>query len=271
MKYIVNFSGGACSFWAAFRAILKFGKENVVLLFADTLYESSDLYEFNLKAEETLGLKIVRISEGFTPWQLFQIEGMIGNDRFPICSTKLKREPLNAWMEANYEMDLSQSNMFKEHAAVVLGFDWNEEHRVKDFQNQHPTWTVRAPMLDEPIWDKCRMLKECELLGFKTPILYQLGFPHNNCGGFCVKAGISHFVHLHKVLPEVFHRIEVEEYTTQLQLKKRGISNWQFTVLKDRRNAETKPLSFTDLRQRIERGEKFPRDEWGGCGCGGAK
>jgi hypothetical protein len=271
MKYIVNFSGGVCSFWAAHRTIWEHGKNNVIPLFADTLYESKDLYEFNAKAEEILGLEIIRITKGMTPWELFQSEGMIANPRFPICSTKLKRELLNWWMEANYEMNLHQDNLFKEHAVVVLGFDWNEAHRVSDFQAQHPAWTVEAPMLNAPIWDKCKMLKECEELGFKTPLLYQLGFPHNNCGGFCVKAGISHFIHLYRMLPDVYLQNEVLELQTQERLKSRGVSNWQFTVLKDRRGGATKPLSLKELRQRIEANDPdLPKDDWGGCGCGGA-
>jgi hypothetical protein len=46
VKHIVNFSGGACSFWAAHRVIQKHGKENVILLFADTMIEDEDLVRF---------------------------------------------------------------------------------------------------------------------------------------------------------------------------------------------------------------------------------
>lgn len=268
MKRIVNFSGGLCSFWSGYRTIQQVGRQNTILLFADTLYEHPDLYEFNQRAEEILNVPITRISEGFTPWQLFAREGLIGNDRLPICSTKLKREPLNAWMAQRFELDKRQENFFKPPATVVLGFDWTESHRVDDFQAQHPNWRVRAPMTEEPYWDKCRMITEAERLGFKTPSLYVLGFPHNNCGGFCVKAGITHFVHLHTVLPARFLECEQEEQDCQQVLKDRGVSNWQFTVLKDRRGGETRPLSLRDLRLRIESGEKFSKIEWGGCGCG---
>jgi hypothetical protein len=270
VKYLSNFSGGACSLWATKRKIDEHGAKSVVPIFADTLYESPDLYEFNLRAQDFLGVQLVRICVGLTPWQLFRREGLIANDRFPICSTKLKREPLNAWMEANYELDLNQANWTKEHGTVVLGFDFSEWNRVNDFQNQHPTWSVSAPMTDEPLWDKCKMLRECERAGFKIPKLYQLGFPHNNCGGFCVKAGISHFVHLLKVLPVKYAEAEREEMETQHVLAERGVSNAHFTILKDRRGGVTGPLSLKELRMRVEGGEKFRTDEWGGCGCGGA-
>ena len=246
----------------------EFGPESVVNIFADTLIEHKDLYDFNERAADILGVPITRLSLGLTPWQLFRKEGLIGNDRFPICSTKLKREPLNEWMEQHYAMDSEQAEMLFEPGTVVLGFDFSEYHRVVDFQNQHPSWRVRAPMTEGPLWDKCRMISEAEKLGFKTSTLYKLGFPHNNCGGACVKAGISHFVHLYKMPPEKFKEWETEELATQEAFRLRGVSSWQFAILKDRRGGETKPLPLRDLRLRIESGETFPLYEWGGCGCG---
>lgn len=269
MKHIVNFSGGLCSFFAAKRTIQEFGRANTDLLFADTLIESPDLYDFNRRSEDVLGIEINRLCFGLSPWELFRKEGLIGNDHFPICSIRLKREPLNAWMEQHYELDSRQRGMIYGPGTVVLGFDHTEWDRVAKFQGAHPFWTVSAPMTEPPLWDKCMMLREAESLGFKRPVLYELGFPHNNCGGACVKAGISHFVHLYHVLPAIYLQWETEEQLTQQEFKRRGILNWEYTVLKDRRGGETKPLSLYSLRLRIEADEKFPRDEWGGCGCGG--
>lgn len=268
MKYLVNFSGGMGSFFSSQRMVDAYGRDNVVNLFADTLYEHPDLYEFNRRAEEILGIPLTRISVGITPWELFRRQGLIGNTLSPICSVILKREPLNAWMESHYNLSADQSSMaFLPDATVVLGFDWNEPNRVNDFQQQHPTWRVVSPMTDPPIWDKCRMIAEGMALGLPEQTLYKLGFPHNNCGGGCVRAGISHFVHLLKVLPAVFAEWETEELLTLAEFARRGIA--QFSVLRDRRGGTTKPLYLRDLRLRVEAGESFPRDEWGGCGCGG--
>ena len=44
MKYICNVSGGLCSFWAWFRAVERYGRENVLPLFADVLIEDDELY-----------------------------------------------------------------------------------------------------------------------------------------------------------------------------------------------------------------------------------
>lgn len=267
MKRLVNFSGGLCSFWSAKREIETFGKENVILLFADTLIEDSDLYDFNRRVEDSLGIQITRLSVGMTPWQLFRKEHLIANNGAPICSIRLKREPLNEWMESNYELDYCQRNFLKPHATVVLGFDWTETHRISNFQAEHPTWTVSAPMTDAPFWDKCKMLSEARLLGFKSPKLYELGFPHNNCGGACVRAGISHFVHLLKVLPLVYSVWEREELETIAYFITLGVN--PLSILKDRRGGKAKMLTLKMLRERVESGEVFDKYDWGGCGCGG--
>lgn len=248
--------------------IRQYGPKNVVLLFADTLIEDKSLYEFNERSADLLGVPITRVCYGLTPWQLFRKEGLIGNNRFPICSVRLKREPLNEWMQAHFELDKDQQNFVFEHATVYLGFDWTEMHRINDFRNEYPQWLSEAPMLDQPIWDKCKMRREAEKLKLPEQRLYTLGFPHNNCGGVCVRAGISHFVHLYRVLPEKFLEWETEELVTAEEFISRGIE--PMSILKDRRGGETKPLWLCDLRLRIESGEKFPEYEWGGCGCGGA-
>ena len=259
MKHVINYSGGICSFWAAKRVVDKHGKENVTLLFADTLIEDEDLYRFNQQTSEHLGIEITRVCFGETPWQLFRREGMIGNNRFPICSVILKREPLDAWHEANcMEMD----------SVIYVGMDWTEEHRLKRMRLDKPHWHIEAPMMDEPIWDKCRMIAETEKLGIAIPRLYKLGFPHNNCGGRCVRAGISHFVHLLRVLPEKFKEWEDEEQATLVELTARGISTeWAF-ILRYQKDGIKYPMSLKLLRERVEAGELFDTDDWGGCGCG---
>lgn len=214
-----------------------------------------------------LELPIIRVSLEMTPWQLFRRDGMIANDRFPICSKMLKRELLNDWMTRHYNLETHQTDFLRPDATVVLGFDATEYHRVVEFQNTHPTWRLSAPMAEEPFWDKCRMISEGTKLGIPNPELYEQGFPHNNCGGACVRMGITQAVHLYHVRRSVFDYWRDEETITEKELARRGIQ--AFSILKDRRNGETKSLFLRDLQSRIESGEKFPAGEWGGCGCGG--
>lgn len=275
--HVVNFSGGLCSFWAAWRVVERHGAANTRLLFADTLIEDPELYDFNEHASRILGVPITRVSLEMDPWTLFEQQGLIGNNRFPICSVKLKRDQLDAWHEANC-LTLAQESspqttfdFLEEHrrpATFYIGFDWTEENRLADIRREKPFWLWEAPMTEAPYWDKKQMQREAEALGLKIPLLYRLGFPHNNCGGRCVRAGLSHWVHLLRVLPERFLEWEEAEWHCAQMFRIRGIE--PLSILRDRRGGTTKNLYLRDLRLRVEAGEEFTRFDWGGCGCGGA-
>jgi len=63
MKHIIQFSGGICSFFTAKRVVEKYGKENVILLFCDTLIEDEDLYRFINDTIMHLKCEFVRLVE----------------------------------------------------------------------------------------------------------------------------------------------------------------------------------------------------------------
>lgn len=270
-KHVVNLSGGACSFWAADRVAKRYGTGDMVLLFADVLIEDQDLYEFNERTAEYFGIPITRVSREVTPWELFRREGLIANSRVPICSVKLKREPLDEWHRQNCT---PRGSLFGEPDTIYVGLDWTEINRLNDLRAAKPEWDIEAPMCEwEPLWDKCKMLTELEaLFGVPLPRAYREGFPHNNCGRRCVRAGITHFVHLYKTDPESFLEWEREEAHTNDVFIGRGIvdaNGDKFTVLKDRRGGKPTPMTFAQLRARIlDNDPTLPKDDWGGCGCG---
>lgn len=105
-------------------------------------------------------------------------------------------------------------------------------------------------------------------MGLPISDSYAQGFPHDNCGRRCVRAGISQWVRLYHIDEPAFAEWEGEEWEAKGEFEEQGVV--PMSMLKDRRGHETKPLYLKDLRQRIESGEQFPLDDWGGCGCGGA-
>lgn len=267
MRHVINLSGGACSFWTAERVAERFGTADMTLLFADVLIEDKQLYELNDWTAEHFGIPITRISRELTPWELFRREGIIANNRLPICSVMLKREPLDEWHRLNCT---PRNSLFGEPDTIYVGLDWTEINRLNDLRASKPEWVIEAPMCEwPPLWDKQKMICELEKLVGWIPDAYKQGFPHFNCGKRCVRAGITHFVHLFKVDPPAFMEWEDEEQKTIEVLTARGISSAWFSVLKDRRGGETKTMTFRQLRERIEAGDTtLPKDDWGGCGCG---
>jgi 3'-phosphoadenosine 5'-phosphosulfate sulfotransferase (PAPS reductase)/FAD synthetase len=189
--HVVHFSGGVGSWAAAKRVAEQHGTDNMVLLFADTKMEDEDLYRFIEEAAANVGCELTVIADGRTPWQLFHEQGMMGSSRVDLCSRVLKRELLNGWVRENHP-----------DAVNVFGIDVFEKHRFARVAARLAPVRSRAPLCENPYLSKDDMLQWLDREGLKRPRLYDMGFPHNNCGGFCVKAGQANFINLLKMLPD---------------------------------------------------------------------
>ena len=251
-QHIVMFSGGIGSWATAKRVAKKRGTKNLILLFADTLIEDEDLYRFLEEAAKNVGGKLVKVAEGRDPWQVFKDERFIGNSRVDPCSKILKRRFLRRWLEKNCDPDST---------TVHLGIDWSEIHRFENAQEHWVPWKCEAPLCDRPYRMKQEMLADLEAEGIKQPRLYDMGFPHNNCGGFCIKAGQAHFKRLLEVMPERFAYHEKKELELAAYLGK------DVAILTDRRGGKRRPLTLKALRERVECGGAIDEHDWGGCGC----
>ena len=254
MHYICQMSGGVGSFFAARRTLERHGPENVTLLFADVKMEDEDLYRFLDDCERWLAHPVTRIAEGRDPWQVFADVKYLGNTRIDPCSRVLKRDFLRSWAEEHHP-DAS-------NATIVIGIDWTEEHRLKQAAGRYEPYGVWAPLCEPPYIDKAQMLQELADIGIAEPRLYGMGFPHNNCGGFCIKAGQAQFKMLLEKMPDRY------AYHEQKEQEMRELLGKDVAILRDRRGGDTKPLTLAELRRRVEAetDETDPHD-LGGCGC----
>ena len=249
--HVVMFSGGLCSFHAAHRVLQERDRERVTLLFCDTLIEHDDLYRFLDDAGRVLNHPITRISEGRTPWQLFHDEGMIGNTRADLCSRILKRELADKWVKENCDPN----------PVLYFGFDFTEAHRLEDVKNAKPWAKCEAPLLKPPYLWPHQMVQRALDMGIEPSNSYKQGFSHDNCGGFCVKAGHATFARLLHHRPDVFADNEAEEQ------RFRQTTGKDVSILRDRRGGETKPLTMRKFRENLENGGLFDKEDVGGCNC----
>jgi 3'-phosphoadenosine 5'-phosphosulfate sulfotransferase (PAPS reductase)/FAD synthetase len=257
MIYIVNVSGGLTSFEALRRTINKYGKENVVAIFADTLIEDEDLYRFLDDQERYFDIKIERLKDGRTPWQTMKDRRCImlrlksGAEVAP-CSMELKRGVINKEIAARY-----QAGTYTQ----VFGMDWTEMHRIERLQKSLGP-NVWFPLIEKPYVDKCNIADFLKQIGIKVPKLYDLGFSHNNCGGGCIKAGQAHWANLYFKLPERYALWEKKEEDIRQYLEK------DISILKDGRGGKAKPMTLRAFRKRLEQDDtNYDKDDWGGCGC----
>ena len=102
--------------------------------------------------------------------------------------------------------------------------------------------------------------------GIKVPELYKLGFAHNNCGGFCFRAGIGHFKHLLETKPDLYKFHEDKEQELREYLGRDDIS-----ILRRTKNRQKYNITLKKLREELESQHVQLSIEdlldIGGCGC----
>ena len=262
--HIVNVSSGLASAEALERTIARVGIDHTIGVFADVkgnstsehAGEDADNYRFLADIERWFGIEIVRIVEGRDTWQaMFDARVItlpIGKTKVARCSIDLKRAPIDRWIAERYTPD---------QCVLVAGLDWSEPHRIADFEAVKAPYACWFPLNEAPYMDKCHISDKWEARGIQPPRLYEQGFSHANCGGFCVKAGQAHFALLWRVNRERYLYHAAKEAQFQAEIKP------NVTILRDRRGGTTKPMSLYEFAERLERGEAYDQDEWGGCGC----
>jgi len=240
MKYHISFSGGLGS---AITALIAYEKGlDFSLLFADTLIEDEDLYRFIEDVAQAVRAPIVRLTDGRNPWEVFNAVRYHGNSRTAHCSQKLKTDQVRGWLDV--------------HAApndpLVLGMDWSEEDRIlRAGENWAPRPVVSLLMeyqVYRPQW--APMLEAYQI---KPPRLYELGFPHNNCGGFCVRSGLAQMRLLKLKFPEryAWHEEQQEKLladipTTKPFIRQKINGELQYLTLKELRTMDEAQLSMFD-------------------------
>jgi hypothetical protein len=269
--HIVMNSGGIGSWAASMRVAEKHGTDNLIHLFTDTKKlndqhphrgEDADLYRFLREGVAIAGGSLEWISHGSNVWQVFEENRYMGNSRVDPCSRVLKREMARKWIEERYK---------PEEVTLYIGIDWTEYHRTIKNKRFWEPYKVEFPMCDAPYLSKEDMCRWAESLSVERPRLYLLGFHHNNCGGFCVKAGAGQFYTLLKTMPVryAYHEFKQEELFAVLGKR--------VPFLRQTVNGIEKYISLKELREQVEeqeRKQQYVGDlidllDQGGCGCFG--
>lgn len=255
------FSGGLGSWMTAKRVAERHGTDDMVLLFADVkgnstsphVGEDEDTYRFIREAAANVGAELVTVKDGRNIWQVFHDDRFLGNTRLANCSKFLKQKPCREWLETNCDPAAT---------TVYVGIDWSESHRLPAIVKGWAPYPVRAPMTEAPYLDRDDMLAALEAEGIEVPRLYRAGFAHNNCGGFCVRAGQAQMELLLREHPERYAFHEAEEQKLREHLGK------DVAILRDRTGGTLTPLTLRTFRERLEgQPNLFDPLDVGGCGC----
>lgn len=249
MKHVVAFSGGLSSFEVARLCVLEFGKEHVECVFTDTMTEDEDLYRFLTDTIAYLGCEYTRLCYGKDIWGVFMEARFMGNSRIDPCSKKLKREMFRKYLTTYDPTD----------TVLYYGIGPEEEHRLLAIHERWHPFPVEAPLIALGT-TKEHMLLTLDKIGIEPPRLYELGFEHNNCGGFCVKTGQRQMAHLLKVMPARYKHHETEQEKLFKEIGQHGF-------IKRTTKGNLEYLSLKEFREWLEAGGAPQLYQDGACGC----
>jgi 3'-phosphoadenosine 5'-phosphosulfate sulfotransferase (PAPS reductase)/FAD synthetase len=231
-RNIVTLSGGMASAYVAIWAVEN--KLDPILYFNDTKWEHEDLYRFLADIENALNVKITYDTDGRNPEQICYDKKFLANNRVPLCSRILKAERLQAFIQ---------------HGDVCFfGIDSTEKHRAAriEFIYNDKGVQCRFPLIENNI-SKQNIQSKLLHYGIKRPIMYDMGFQHNNCSGGCVRAGKATWALLLRTMPAV--------YAERERLEK------EFSAWAGQKTTYLKDESLFELRQRIQKQPELVFDD----------
>lgn len=292
LKVIVSLSSGASSAVAASRAIEKYGRERVELVFADTLWEDDDNYRFLDDLARHFQMPLTRLVSGLTPLDDAENEHIIPNQKLAKCSDHLKvdviRDYVRQYQAAGYLV------------VMVIGYDWKDQRpRANKPLGRIPgpvkAWGSMGVMVEYPLL-KTPVVADSNAVvrswGIKPPRMYAQGYSHANCGGRCVKQGRGDWRRTLINYPSRFLEVEAWERETRayqalqkaLQITLLGrigatgvYAVWKlasYSFLRDVRNGKNYNLTLESLRLETEQADErqmrlFPiDDDLAGDACG---
>lgn len=258
--YVVSLSGGASSAASLLRLLETPGvnKKRILPIFMDTLEEHLSLYAFLDALDEFTGLSTLHLRRGLNLWQVADSKKFMPNNMVDSCSDYLKRK---LFYEALKVIDPAKQ------AKLVFGFTADEVGRIKKLEAALATrgYTAIFPLLDDPEIFSADALVMIQRAGLPIPALYSAGFDHNNCGGFCFKAGQKQFAQLYKYNKSLYLYHAMQELRFQLEY-----GGSKATILRDRRGKKNTPLSLLEFAARLDAGQPIDEYDIGyACDCMG--
>lgn len=266
MRHVVSFSSGLSSALTSVRVIERYGRENVTLVFMDTLFEDTDNYRFMEDFSRRHAVEILRLTEGRNPYEVSRAQHVIPNSRVAPCTLRLKIEVFRKWLKLQARP-----------ITIHIGYDFAEVHRCEPTRKNYEKlgYEVDFPLLWQPIEYRQYEQVSREDWGIDPPRMYILGYSHANCAGRCVKQGQGDWIRTLQNFPDRYAEIEAWE----ADMRQNEV-NANYAIMKtegprvDGKRTAT-PLTLRELREKYEAGKLpslFDMDAGSACvvcGIGG--
>ena len=123
----------------------------------------------------------------------FDSRELVAADYGAPCTDKLKKRVRMKWEHEH-----------PDHHTYVWGYDLNEKNRADRVCEALSDYDHEFPLIEHGL-TKEEAHGIANRLGLKRPIMYDLGYPNNNCVG-CPKGGMGYWNKIRVDFPEVFER-----------------------------------------------------------------
>lgn len=165
-------------------------------IYIDIKDQHPDSMRFIRDCEKALGRKVTVLRPEYADVETAcRIGGFINRPKVGAYCTKfLKKRERKQWELEHIGYDIT----------YVWGFDLKEIKRATRMEDAYPQFHHEFPLID-----KCLSKQDChgmvERMGIKRPVMYDLGYPNNNCIG-CVKGGMGYWNKIRTDFPDVFEK-----------------------------------------------------------------
>lgn len=191
-KILVWFSAGAASAIAAKYAVQKYG-EQCRVVYCDTGGEHPDNKRFLKDVESWIDypIEILKNEKYVNHFDVFEKTKYLVGPSGARCTVELKKK-----------LRLQIEHIDDIH---VFGYTNEEVHRAKRFEQGNPELKTWWPLIENQISkeDCLGILWKAKI---KLPVMYELGYNHNNCIG-CVKGKAGYWNKIRLDFPEHFNRM----------------------------------------------------------------
>lgn len=188
---IVWLSAGVSSFISGYLA------ENVdKYIYIDIKDQHPDSMRFIKDCEKVLGkeVEILKSDKFSTVEEVDRKFKYINGVGGAPCTGMLKKAVRHRW-EAEHQ---------GQEITYVWGMDANEKNRAERIIQSMPEFKHEFPLIDANM-KKAEAHGLLDRLGIKRPVMYDMGYPNNNCVG-CVKGGMGYWNKIRVDFPEIFKK-----------------------------------------------------------------
>jgi 3'-phosphoadenosine 5'-phosphosulfate sulfotransferase (PAPS reductase)/FAD synthetase len=193
------FSAGITSAVACKLALEKY--EDVRICYIETGNHHSDNLRFLADCEKWYGqeIEILRSKKYENVQDVILTDKYINSPYGAPCTNKLKKQVRrdfhNRFLPSNHVMGFE--------------FDNHEIKRAERFSKRHSETNPLFPLIEEKLnKNECAGILKAK--GIKLPVMYHLGYEHNNCVG-CVKGGKGYWNKIRRDFPNVFNEFALLE------------------------------------------------------------